>query len=101
MNTQSKVDLSKATARPWQVTVEHDEEYDPWRIEILTQDVLQCDSQEQAIANAALIVQAVNSFEAMREALIKAQYALSTFCGPGNSVVEEIEAALALAEGKS
>lgn len=65
-------DISKATPRPWRVDVFQDEDYDPYRAEILAADgytVLERETLEETAANAELIVRAVNSHEQLVAAL--------------------------------
>ena len=65
----SKVDLSKATARPWQLHSERPGEFVAGNFLYLPTCPGKGEPEEVWQANAALIVQAVNSFEALREAL--------------------------------
>ena len=116
MTTFPKVDLSKATPRPWRVS-----SFVPWYIIPGDEGMPVCslaefnengtvehifpdEDAEQARNNAALIVQAVNSFDAMREALELAEATIKRLevkHGPFSSVQGTLDViARALAEGK-
>lgn len=108
MNTYTKPDLSQATARPWRVE-KRGHLSDVWAEGFGTVCVFDAPevnfiSTATANANARLIVTAVNSFDALREALqnilpLAEQYLWNAPSHPDNAKLEDARAALKLAQG--
>ena len=116
IDSLKRVDLSKATARPWHLTDRiHTHKDGPcsWCVPIFQNDAPSGDKlpaqayasdRETAEANAALICVAVNSFDAMRSTLQDVRECLKRLPDVDGAyrvtVLQEVETALKLAEGK-
>lgn len=90
--------LEKATARPWRFSDEH-EPHVRSKTGLSTVAITNTSDSKEARANAELIVRAVSSFEAMREAL----RAYIDSCSDSPHTIDDARAmaekALALADG--
>jgi hypothetical protein len=104
-----------ATPRPWQIAFNNYREVQAWQVldsrgrslasMIPTIEDLKTNDERGARANADLIVRAVNSHGAMREALAAAVARVELANAEGNPILSawlsDAKAALALANGKT